>query len=79
MTCIATPALWFGGRVAMGLFTQDADVITVGASYLRVDSVLFPIYMMLFSINAVLQGLKEPIWTLRILRRVTRAKLIQAP
>ncbi|MEO9865874.1 MAG: MATE family efflux transporter [Yoonia sp.] len=66
MTLIATPALWFGGRFAMGLFTDDPDVIDVGVSYLRVDSFLFPIYMMLFSINSFLQGLKKPIWTLWI-------------
>jgi len=66
MTVIATPALWFGGRFAMGVFTDDPDVIEVGVSYLRVDSFLFPIYMMLFSINSLLQGLKRPVWTLYI-------------
>lgn len=66
MSVIAMPALWFGGRYAMGLFTEDADVIEVGVSYLRVDAFLFPIYMMLFSINSLLQGLKRPIWTLWI-------------
>ncbi len=66
MSVIAMPALWFGGRFAMGLFTQDDGVIDVGASYLRVDSILFPIYMMLFSINSFLQGLKRPVWTLWI-------------
>jgi Na+-driven multidrug efflux pump len=48
------------------LFTQDPVVIEIGASYLRVDAVLFPIYMMLFSINSILQALKKPIWTLWI-------------
>ena len=66
MTLIATPMLWFGGRIAMGFFTDDADVINVGVSYLRVDGFLFPIYMLLFSINSLLQGLKQPIWTLWI-------------
>lgn len=66
MALIAAPALWFGGRWAMGLFTNDPDVIDVGVSYLRVDSFLFAIYMMLFSINSLLQGLKKPIWTLWI-------------
>lgn len=66
MAAVAAPALWFGGQYAMGLFTDDPDVIAVGASYLKVDSILFPIYMMLFSINSLLQGLKKPIWTLWI-------------
>jgi len=62
MAIFAMPALWFGGRFAMGLFSDDAEVIAIGASYLRVDSFLFPIYMMLFSINSFLQGLKRPMW-----------------
>lgn len=66
MTLIATPTLWFAGGFAMGLFTDDPEVIAVGVSYLRVDAFLFPIYMMLFSINSLLQALQRPIWTLWI-------------
>lgn len=66
MTLGAAPILWFGGNLAMALFTDDSRVIAVGHSYLRVDSFLFPLYMMLFSINSLLQALKRPIWTLWI-------------
>jgi putative MATE family efflux protein len=66
MAAFALPMLWFGGQTAVGLFTQDPVVIEIGASYLRVDAILFPIYMMLFSINSILQALKKPIWTLWI-------------
>ena len=66
MTIGAAPVLWFGGRTAMGLFTDDQEVIDIGVSYLRVDSFLFIVYMMLFSINSLLQALKRPIWTLWI-------------
>ena len=66
MTIGAAPILWFGGGFAMALFTDDAPVIAVGHSYLRVDSFLFVLYMMLFSINSLLQALKRPIWTLWI-------------
>ncbi len=66
MTVIAAPLLWFGGAFAMSLFTNDATVIAIGQSYLRVDSILFGIYMMMFSINSLLQALKRPIWTLWI-------------
>ncbi len=66
MTLGAAPILWFGGHAAMSLFTDDPDVIAVGISYLRVDSLLFAIYMMLFAINSFLQALKRPIWTLWI-------------
>jgi putative MATE family efflux protein len=66
MTVVATPTLFFGGSFAMSVFTVDPDVIRVGASYLAVDAFLFPVYMMLFSINSLLQALKKPIWTLWI-------------
>lgn len=63
MTLGTAPLLWFGGGLAMRLFTDDAPVIEVGISYLRVDSFLFVLYMMLFSINSLLQALKRPGWT----------------
>ncbi|MFO8124945.1 MATE family efflux transporter [Yoonia sp.] len=66
MTVVATPTLLLGGGIAMSVFTDDPDVIDVGASYLAVDAFLFPVYMMLFSINSLLQALKKPIWTLWI-------------
>lgn len=66
MSLVAMPFLFFGGAFAMSLFSNDAEVIRVGASYLRVDAFLFPIYMMLFSVNSLLQAFKKPIWTLWI-------------
>ncbi len=66
MTVVATPTLLLGGGIAMSVFTDDPDVIRVGASYLAVDAFLFPVYMMLFSINSLLQALKKPVWTLWI-------------
>ncbi|MFA8444035.1 MATE family efflux transporter [Yoonia sp.] len=66
MTVVATPTLLFGSNLAMSVFTDDPDVIRVGSSYLAVDAFLFPVYMMLFSINSLLQALKKPIWTLWI-------------
>ena len=66
MTVVAMPVLLFGGEWAMLIFSDDAEVVRIGSSYLRVDAFLFPIYMMLFSINSLLQALKKPIWTLWI-------------
>lgn len=66
MTVGAAPILWFGGGLAMSVFTDDAEVIAIGHSYLRVDSFLFVVYMMLFAINSFLQAMKRPIWTLWI-------------
>jgi putative MATE family efflux protein len=66
MMLVACPVLWFGAEWAMGLFTDDADVIRVGVSYLHVDGFVLPFYMMLFSINSFLQAMQKPIWTLWI-------------
>jgi putative MATE family efflux protein len=66
MTALATPILFFGGTFVMALFSNDPDVIRAGSSYLRVDAFLFPVYMMLFSINSLLQAFKQAIWTLWI-------------
>lgn len=66
ITLVATPSLWFFGAAAMRIFTPDAGVIDIGSSYLKVDGFLFPVYMMLFSINSILQALQQPIWTLWI-------------
>ena len=66
MTAVAAPLLLFGGRFAISIFSSDPKVIEAGASYLRVDAFLFPFYMMLFTINSLLQAFKQAIWTLWI-------------
>ena len=66
MTAAAAPVLWIFGRSFLSVFADDPEVIRVGLGYLRVDSVILPLYMMLHSINAFLQALKRPIWTLWI-------------
>ena len=66
MTALSTPILFFGGSFAMALFSNDPEVIRAGSNYLRVDAFLFPLYMMLFSINSLLQAFKQAIWTLWI-------------
>jgi len=66
ITIIAGILLWLFGGSAMSLFTNDAEVIRIGASYLRIDALILWAYLLLFSINALLQALKKPLWTLWI-------------
>ncbi len=66
MTAIACPILWIFGRAVLGLFTDDPEVIRVGLAYLRVYSVILPVYVMLFAINSFLQTPERPFWTVRI-------------
>jgi len=60
---VACPILYFASPLLMRTFTDDAEVIRIGVSYLRIDGFILPIYMMLFAINSFLQALKRPIWT----------------
>ena len=66
MTIIAGPIMWFGGRYFLSYFTDDPEVMRVGISYLRVEALIQPAFMMLFSINSFLQALKRPIWSVWI-------------
>ena len=63
---VACPILYFTAPLLMRIFTPDPAVIDIGVSYLRIDGFILPIYMMLFAINAFLQALKKPVWTLVI-------------
>ena len=58
--------LWFAGRPAVSVFTSDPEVVRIGGDYLNVDGFILPIYIVLFSMNSLLQALKRPIWTLWI-------------
>ncbi len=62
----ASVLLWIAAPTAMRVFTDDPEVVRIGAEYLRVDGFLLPIYVVLFGINALLQALKKPVWTLWI-------------
>ena len=63
---VACPILYFAAPLLMRIFTPDPAVINIGVGYLRIDGFILPIYMMLFAINAFLQALKKPVWTLVI-------------
>ena len=63
---IGSLILWLAGPFAMSVFTDDAEVIRIGASYLAVDGFILPIYVMLFGINSILQAFKKPMMTLWI-------------
>lgn len=65
-TMAAFPFLWFGGAWATSLFSSDPEVIRIGALFLKVEAVILPIYVILFSVNAMLQALKEAVWTMWI-------------
>lgn len=65
-TAAAFPFLWFGGGFATSLFSQDPEVIKIGPLFLKVEAVVLPIYVILFSVNSLLQALKKAVWTMWI-------------
>lgn len=52
--------LWVMARPMLGLFTDDPEVIRLGADYLHVDGFILPVYLALFALNSLLQALKRP-------------------
>ncbi|GGA15038.1 MATE family efflux transporter [Amylibacter cionae] len=63
MLC-GSAVLWLAAPYAMAVFTDDPEVIRIGAQYLRVDGFILPVYIVLFAINSFLQALQKPIYTL---------------
>ncbi len=53
-------------RVLMGLFTGDEAVISIGATYLRIDALVLYAYVLLFVHVAALQGMKRPMFAVWI-------------
>jgi putative MATE family efflux protein len=45
----------------VGLFTDNQDVINVGVSYLRVEALILPAYVLTFVSGATLQAVKKPL------------------
>jgi putative MATE family efflux protein len=61
-----TALVFFGARPLMDLFTDDPQVIDIGARYLRIAAFVEYAYVLLFVNTSVLQGLKKPIFALWI-------------
>ncbi len=66
MMLTAAVIFWIGAEWLIGLFTDDPQVIAIGAGYLRIDGAVLPFYIMLFGTNSFLQAIKKPVWTVWI-------------
>ena len=49
---------------AMGVFTADDNVIRIGADYLRLAGFLIYAYVLLFTLTAALQAVKQPMYAI---------------
>ncbi len=56
--------LWLAAPHAIAVFSDDPEVIRIGAQYLRVDGFILPVYIVLFAMNSFLQALQKPVYTL---------------
>ncbi|MFT5233975.1 MAG: Na+-driven multidrug efflux pump, partial [Candidatus Krumholzibacteriia bacterium] len=65
-TALGGVLLWFGGTWMMSLFTDDANVIAIGAHYLRIAAFAQYAYILLFVNMSALQGMKKPAFALWI-------------
>lgn len=63
---VGSLVLWIAAPYLMAIFSNDPEVIRIGAQYLRVDGFILPVYIVLFAMNSFLQALQKPIWTLWI-------------
>jgi len=63
---IGTVLVLLGADYLMSFFTRDPTVIRVGATYLRIDALVFYAYVVLFVHVAALQGTKRPMYALWI-------------
>ena len=52
--------LWIFGETAMRIFTDDPDVIRIGARYLKAAAISLSAYPILFVTVFMMQGLKRP-------------------
>lgn len=52
--------LFIFARPLIALFADNPAVIEVGVSYLRVEAIILPAYVLAFVSGAVLQGMKQP-------------------
>ena len=55
-----------GADYLMAFFTEDFLVIQMGATYLRIDALVFYAYVVLFAHVAALQGMKRPMYAVWI-------------
>jgi len=63
---IGTVVVLIGADSLMSFFTDDPSVIRIGATYLRIDALVFYAYVVLFVHVAALQGMKRPMYALWI-------------
>ena len=67
LMAVAGAVLATGGRVLLGWFSDDAEVVRVGGDILLVLAVLMPFTFLVLAVNSFLQGIKRSSWVLAVI------------
>jgi len=62
MAVVSIPVMYFLSPMAMGLFSDDSAIKNTGVTYLRIDTLVFYAYVVLFQSVAVLQAMQKPMF-----------------
>lgn len=58
---LGVATVWLAGAAIVGAFGADPEAGALALDYLKVESVVFPLFAVLFALQNLLQGLKRPI------------------
>ncbi len=64
MAAVSIPLMWFLSPFTVGLFTDSESIQSTGVTYLRIDTLAFYAYVVLFQSVAVLQAIQKPMFPL---------------
>ena len=62
MSVVLIPIMVFLSPAMMRLFSENAEIINTGSTYLRIDAIAFYAYVVLFISVASLQAVKQPLF-----------------
>lgn len=62
MAVVSIPVMYFLSPLAMSLFTNDSAIKNTGITYLRIDTLAFYAYVVLFQSVAILQAMQKPMF-----------------
>jgi putative MATE family efflux protein len=62
MALVSIPIMYFLSPLMMGLFTDSESIKSTGVTYLRIDTLAFYAYVVLFQSVAVLQAMQKPMF-----------------
>lgn len=62
MALVLMPVMYFLSPLMMGFFTDNQTITSTGVTYLRIDTLAFYAYVVLFQSVAVLQAMQKPMF-----------------